>query len=175
MNNGKIYFKEVQKFTSPLFWLFLIICFLFLAGIIAISIYNDYRFQNTSERDITDYIIMAAGLLFVAGLIVLFLTIKLETLITEQLLIINFKPLLKKKIPLNDLIGYEERKFNFVEYGGWGIRYSIFGRGWAYTVKGNRGVQFLTKAGKKFLLGSQKPDKIVFYLKMFANSEKKEI
>jgi len=174
MNNGKIYFKEIQKFTSPLLWLFLIIFFLFLAGIIVISVYNDHSFQNTSEGDITDYIIMAVGLLFVVGLIVLFLIVKLETLITEQLLIINFKPLLKKKILLEDIIGFEERRFNFIEYGGWGIRYSLFGHGWAYTVKGYRGVQFLTRNGKKFLLGSQKPDKIIFYLKMLSNSENKE-
>lgn len=172
MSVGKIYFRETQKFTSPLLWFFLIISFLFLAGLIAISVYNDYNFQNTSDSDITDYLIMASGLLFVVGLIILFLIMKLETLITDELLIINFKPLLKKKIPLKDIIGFEERKYFFIEYGGWGIRYSLFGHGWAYTVKGNRGVQFLTKSGKKFLLGSQKPDKIVFYLNMFSQGNK---
>ena len=45
-----------------------------------------------------------------------------------------------------------------LEYGGWGVRYTPFGRGWAYNVSGNRGVQLVMSSGRRALVGSQRPD-----------------
>jgi hypothetical protein len=44
------------------------------------------------------------------------------------------------------------------DYGGWGIRY---GRGgWAFFFRGRRGVRITTSAGKRYLIGSDHPDRL---------------
>ena len=47
-----------------------------------------------------------------------------------------------------------------LEYGGWGIRYSPFGKGWAYNVRGNQGVQLELANGQRILVGSQRADEL---------------
>jgi hypothetical protein len=39
------------------------------------------------------------------------------------------------------------------DFGGWGIRHG--GGGWAYTVRGNRGVRLTLQYGSPLLIGSQ--------------------
>ena len=46
-----------------------------------------------------------------------------------------------------------------LDYGGWGIRWGP-GKGWAYNVSGNRGVQLELLDGKQLLIGSQNPEKL---------------
>lgn len=45
------------------------------------------------------------------------------------------------------------------EYGGWGIR--LGWRGWAYTMRGNRGVHLTLGNGKQLLIGSQQADALL--------------
>jgi len=47
------------------------------------------------------------------------------------------------------------------EYGGWGMRYSLSGKGRALNVSGRTGVQLVFKDGKKLLIGTQKADDIM--------------
>jgi hypothetical protein len=47
-----------------------------------------------------------------------------------------------------------------VEYGGWGVRYSITGKGMAYNVSGDQGLQLVLQNGKKILIGTQEPQRI---------------
>jgi hypothetical protein len=44
------------------------------------------------------------------------------------------------------------------EYGGWGVRWSLAGRGMGLNVSGNRGVRFKTTNGRQKMLGSQRPE-----------------
>lgn len=53
---------------------------------------------------------------------------------------------------------YVRRYSPFLEYGGWGIRYGK--KGWAYTAKGNQGIQLVFKNGKRILLGTQREEDI---------------
>jgi hypothetical protein len=56
------------------------------------------------------------------------------------------------------------RKYSpIMEYGGWGIRVSL-GRGTAYNIKGNYGIQIKKKNGKEILLGTQSPDEAARHL-----------
>ncbi|MGI8891848.1 MAG: hypothetical protein ACR2GN_00170 [Bacteroidia bacterium] len=168
-------YREVQKFTSRILWFFLILLLLLFIGIIAFTIYNDYISSNNSGRStfISDYLIMILSLLIIIGITYLFSIMKLEIIIDDKHLFFEYKPFLKRKFPLIDIIGFAERKFRpLIEFRGWGIRYSLFGHGMAYTIKGNTGVQFLTRSGKKFLLGTQKPGEIIYYLNKFINSDK---
>jgi hypothetical protein len=60
-------------------------------------------------------------------------------------------------IPFSDLEAAEARTYRpLLEYGGWGIRYSLKGK--AYNASGKRGVQLRLKNGKRILFGSQDAD-----------------
>lgn len=50
-----------------------------------------------------------------------------------------------------------------LDYGGWGIRWAP-GKGWAYTVRGNLGVQLELSDGKRLLVGSQSPEGLVLMI-----------
>ena len=53
---------------------------------------------------------------------------------------------------------YVRRYSPIMEYGGWGIR--LGRRGWAYTARGNQGIQIVRKNGRRILLGTQKSDEV---------------
>ena len=68
---------------------------------------------------------------------------------------INFK-----RFGADDLNKYYARKYRPIwEYGGWGIRGS-FGKGKAYNVSGNKGVQLVFKNGRQLLIGSQRAEEL---------------
>ncbi|MBX2959059.1 MAG: hypothetical protein KF732_03800 [Flavobacteriales bacterium] len=46
------------------------------------------------------------------------------------------------------------------EYGGWGIRLGLFGKGTAYNVSGNKGLQLEFTNNKKLLIGTNKPNEL---------------
>ena len=47
-----------------------------------------------------------------------------------------------------------------MEYGGWGVRYSLTGKGRAFNVSGNIGLQLEFINGEKVLIGTQVSDKM---------------
>ncbi|MCY0977835.1 hypothetical protein PGH12_15830 [Chryseobacterium wangxinyae] len=51
------------------------------------------------------------------------------------------------------------------EYSGWGLRIGMFGRGKAYNISGNIGLQLVFKDGKRLLIGTQKSAEIKQFLK----------
>ena len=56
---------------------------------------------------------------------------------------------------------WEARTYRpLLEYGGWGIRYAPFGKGWAYNVHGSQGVQLELTNGKRILIGSQRAEEL---------------
>ena len=62
-------------------------------------------------------------------------------------------------IPREMITEYGVRKYNPIgEYGGWGIKGRGFGKGRAYNVKGNMGLQLRLQDNKKILFGTQRPD-----------------
>ncbi len=74
---------------------------------------------------------------------------------------IRFFPFRRRDIPLSEIARWEVRTYRPIrEYGGWGIRYSLTGAGWAYNVSGNRGVQLGFTDGGRLLLGSQHPEEL---------------
>ena len=168
-------FKEVQNFTSPLIWIFFSVLLITFFIILFITIFNDLYPGNFSQNktSASDYLIIILAILFVIGLMYLFKIMRLEIIIDNENLFFAYKPFLKRNYPLNEILEFKERKYRpLIEYRGWGIRYSLFGNGKAYTVKGNTGVQFLTRNGKKFLLGSQKPAELIYFLNRLINDDK---
>ncbi|MEO0075774.1 MAG: hypothetical protein ABIK31_06695 [candidate division WOR-3 bacterium] len=51
------------------------------------------------------------------------------------------------------------------EYGGWGLRLGLFGKGTAFSVSGNKGLQLEFTDNKKLLIGTNKLDELTETLK----------
>jgi len=97
-----------------------------------------------------------------------FMTINLKTQIYKDHINISFFPFFKNKlINFSELDKYYVRKYNpIAEYGGWGFRLGIFGKGRAYNIRGNMGLQLEFKNGKKLLIGTQSPKELEEVLNM---------
>lgn len=97
-----------------------------------------------------------------------FMTINLKTQIYKDNINISFFPFFKNKlINFLELDKYYVRKYNpIAEYGGWGFRLGVFGKGRAYNIRGNMGLQLEFKNGKKLLIGTQSPKELEEVLNM---------
>ncbi|HEX8439749.1 hypothetical protein [Archangium sp.] len=148
----KILYEETQRFRQPWIWV-LLVCSM-LIPLLSIGM------QLVVERD-AELAGVFAGVL-VLGLLplALFAYMKLVVRVEGGSLSIRFVPFLRKHYPLQDVSRWEVCDFRpLSDYGGWGIRR---GRGgWAYTVSGNRGVQLEFRDGRKLLVGSQHPEKLI--------------
>ena len=156
-------FYEVQTFRKT--WvlalvlpisLFLII--LFGYGMIKQLVLGQ-PWGNRPLPDVALAIIGPLGILFGLSLALLFYSAKLITEVREDGVYLRFFPLTHQRIPFEDIRNCEARTYSPIrEFGGWGIRY---GRGTkAYNVSGNRGVQLELSDGKRFLIGSQRPEEL---------------
>lgn len=136
----EIFFTEKQRFTQ--WWLWLI-----LLGINAIFLYGIYV-QLITEQPFGSNPMSNTGLIFatvfIVLLTVLFISIRLDTLIKTDRIYVRLFPL---HISFRHY-GWDEiriahiRQYSPVkEFGGWGIRYGLGGRGKAYNVSGNIGLQ----------------------------------
>lgn len=156
-------FYEVQRFRNT--WvlalvlpisLFLII--LFGYGMIKQLILG----QPWGDRPLPDIALAIIGplwILFGIGLVLFFYSAKLITKVREDGVYVRFFPLTHRRIPFEDIRNCEARTYSPIkEFGGWGIRYGR--RGKAYNVSGNRGVQLELSDGKRFLIGSGRPEEL---------------
>lgn len=92
-----------------------------------------------------------------------FQALHMHTLINNEGIKIKFKPLMfqSRKFKWNEIYSAKIRKYNPIyEYGGWGIRLGLFGKGRAYNVKGNIGLQLELTNGKKILIGTQEKEEL---------------
>lgn len=98
---------------------------------------------------------------FTIILTLLFTSIRLETIIKNDGIYVRFFPLhLKfKHYSWERLTKSYIRQYSAIsEYGGWGLRIGIFGKGNAYNVSGDDGLQLEFIDNKKLLIGTNKPD-----------------
>lgn len=161
----KTTFFEEQKFRQKWLLFLLIPIFAVLIFVLFYSVYKQLilsePFGNNPMSDIGLLVFSYFLFLFLAGLIWLFLEMKLTVFVAGTILVIKFFPFVNRKIPIQDIFQYKAVTYNPIrEYGGWGIRFSIKGRGMAYNVSGNRGVDIKLKNGKRLLIGSQKPEEL---------------
>lgn len=144
---NKFEFSEKQRFTQ--WWLWLL-----LSAVMIYTIYNfveDRQYFSTPE--------LAISILIPILVIILFLVIRLETKIDEQGISVRFFPfqITFRYYPWRNIKKAYVRKYSpLTEYGGWGMRQGLFGKGKAYNVKGNQGLQIILNDDKKVLIGTQK-------------------
>ncbi|MBZ0254456.1 hypothetical protein K8I31_00235 [bacterium] len=162
MSKAKVLFHEEQSFRQIWFWL--IIACAMLAGPIAVLVEFFSLLGKEVDPAKWSELYWNAGILIVLDGAVLFwiLSMKLITTVTESGLILFYRGLYWKDIPISlddvDSIGAVEYSPLF-RYGGYGIRYVVNGK--AYNVSGNQGVRINYKNGKHILIGSQEPKKLL--------------
>lgn len=148
-------FHEIQRFRQ--WWLWLIIFF-----VLGFSAYNSY--ENAEYFSRTELIISTA---VPAVIFFLFFIIKLETKIDHLGIRVRLFPfhLQFKYFPWKNIDKAFIRQYSpLMDYGGWGLRLGMFGRGKAYTVSGDLGLQLVFKDGKKLLIGTEKSLEIKRFL-----------
>ncbi len=162
VEENDLIFREEQRF--PL-WLRLSLVF----SMVFVVVLSGFALRDAVSKQGTDELLPIILLTVVSMIIlpmavaVLFLIMKLETEVRSDGLYVRFFPihLRYKKFTAEDLGEYYARTYRpILEYGGWGIRYSLSKRGKAYNVSGNKSVQLVLKNGKRLLIGSQKPDEL---------------
>ena len=155
-------FKEVQKFTQ--WWLWLIII-----GIGMLPIYGIYKQFILGEKFGTNPMSntgLVFFIIFVFGLIALFLLMKLKTEINENEVKIKFVPFITKSIKWNEIKNAEVINYGFV---GWGIKIGTK-YGTVYNTKGKIGLSIKLKNGKKLLIGTQKEAELKNVIDKIINS-----
>lgn len=161
--NKEVLFFERQKFNQ--WWLWLI-----LLGINGLFIFGVYK-QIFGGQQFGDNPMSNDGLLFATGLTilltVLFINFRLETQIERDGIYVRFFPFhfSFKHFPWDKISKSFVREYQPIsEYGGWGLRLGLFGKGKAYNVSGNKGLQLEFTDHKKLLIGTNKPEELTAIL-----------
>jgi hypothetical protein len=140
-------FEENQSFRQRWLWAFMLAV---LGGLLV-------ALALAPEGQAVLWIVL--GLTLATAL--LLYSMRLGVQVDGEAIRIRFFPLWKKTVPLVDIVHFEARRYRpILEYGGWGIRYSPFGRGWAYNIRGKEGVQLELANGQRILIGSQRAEEL---------------
>jgi len=157
-------FSETQRFKQ--WWLWAL-----LAGVNGILIFGLVKQvifgQPFGAKPASD-----ASLIVICGLMLLltylFVLLRLETRIKKDGIYYRFVPFHGpfRFHSWDTLQKCYVRKYSpILEYGGWGLRLGMYGKGTAYNVSGNMGLQLKLSNNKKILLGTRKPEEIAEVLK----------
>ena len=150
-------FKETQKFSQ--WWLWLIL--LFIGALPILGIYKQLIIgEKFGDKPISDLGLIIFAV-FVFSLIAMFWFMQLKTEIDQNEIRMRFFPLVKKRVSWEEIKNAEIVNYGFV--GGWGIRLSTK-YGTVYNMKGNKGLAIALTDGKKFLIGTQKPEELTAIL-----------
>jgi hypothetical protein len=143
-------FREVQRFRQPWLWVVLLLPLAFVAV-------GSFLWARDEPIPWETWALIGGVTLLALGW---FAVLRLTTEVEDEALVLQFVPLWKKKrIPYASIRSVEARTYRPLrEYGGWGIRYGR--QGGAYNVSGDRGVQLQLDDGRRFLVGSQRPDEL---------------
>jgi len=168
-NRSDVSFREVQQFRQRWIWFLLIPVSLLIIIPFAYGMFKQLIMgQQWGCRPLPDAALLIVGPLFISlGVVILYIlyALKLETEVRSDGLYLRFYPLTSKTINFAEIVSCEARTYHPIrEYGGWGIRCGWKG-GKAYNVSGNRGVQLEFRNGKKFLIGSQRPEELAQAIK----------
>lgn len=153
------FFKEEQRFKQWWLWLILI-------GINLLFVYGFFK-QVIAGQPFGDKPMGDAGLTVATILTILlssfFFIHRLETMIKADGIYVRFFPfhVKFKYYPWSKITrSYVRRYAPISEYGGWGLRYGISGKGTAFNVSGDQGLQLEFFDQKKFLIGTNQPEKL---------------
>jgi hypothetical protein len=154
-----ILFSERQRFRQ--WWLWVI-----LFGVNALFLYGVFQ-QLVRKHPFGDDPISDAGLLIISGLVLagsgLLACSTMETRIQADGIYIKFFPFhwSFRHYPWPSISRAFIRQYSAIaDYGGWGIRFGIFGKGKAFNVSGNKGLQLEFDDKRKLLIGTRRPEEL---------------
>ena len=152
-----VLFKEVQRFNQWWFWaLFPVLLGLPLYGYYQQIIKGEPWGSNPmSDTGLIIYVAFSLGLTW------LMTSIKLTSEISDTTIKGHLFPLAKKSINWDEVATAKIIDYGFV---GYGLRVS-FKHGTVYNIGGKYGLAIVTKAGKKWVLGTQDPERMKWKLK----------
>lgn len=147
-------YVEIQRLKQWFIWL----------PIIVVSLIWLYAFTNqvifgviVGSRPASDTELCLIGLLIVVPIWLLFLNLRLITIIDQNTITIKWHPFTSKIIKITEITNYKIIQYDFVGFG-WrlGTQY-----GSVYNCSGNMGIFFKLKGDQTLLLGSKNPIKII--------------
>ena len=159
----RVYFKEEQKLD--VWWMKILVLFILLSslGLVYYGLYNQLTLgEPWGDKPMSDtgLVILSVSLtVIMMGVLFLVFGSKLTTEVRPDGIYLSFFPFFKNRLyPKERIESFEIRRYRPVmEYGGYGIRYSIR-HGRAYNMSGNTGLQLIFTDGKKLLIGTQRPE-----------------
>ena len=144
-------FIEKQRFTQWWLWAIIVIGLL----ISSYSIYMQYVEGAISKNVFFLYNF------FEAAVLLLFVSLRLETTITKDEVQVLYFPFHWKKrtYPFSSIKKMEVITYlPIADYGGWGVRISFNGK--AFNVRGDKGLKLYFDDRKPLLIGTQKPEEL---------------
>lgn len=139
-------FTEKQRFNQWWLWALLITA----SAVPIIVLYNEVTTKTTDSNSIT-------GLIILFLVIILFVIMRMKTVVTQENIQLTYFPFLWKTINLSDIETMKVINYGFV--GGWGIRlWTSYGT--VYNVRGNKGLHIKLKNGKQLVIGTQQPQEL---------------
>ncbi|TNE33260.1 hypothetical protein EP342_03960 [bacterium] len=159
---AELLYREVQTFRQKFLWIFLItICggsiILFSIALYKQVIMN-VQFGDKPMSDTSLVIGLLLVICFGVFLLWFFYRIRLEFEIYQDTIRYKFWPFIRqeKVIPISNIYSINVEKYKPIrEYGGWGYRFSMKGRGLCLNVSKNIGLRIKMKDGFELLLGTQ--------------------
>ncbi|MGY5850316.1 hypothetical protein [Salegentibacter sp. F14] len=160
-------FEERQSFNQ--WWIILLLGVVFLLVLIPV-----FGAENTfSAQESIIGSVFALALVMLVGLLIF--SLRLNTRIDSSGIWVYWKPFtfLHRQYSWQEINQCYVRTYKPIqEYGGWGLR--GVGRNKAWNISGNSGIQIVEKSGKKFLIGTQQPEKARQIINRFFNHKTNE-
>lgn len=150
-------FTETQKFNK--WWHYVIAGFpMVLIIALFIPVWFDVVTTKNNQKEPLFFLI---SFIVTALAFIWFVLLKLKTQINEEGILVIFSgmPFCKRKIKWEEIKSISIIKYDpLIDYGGWGVRYSLSGNGWCYNVSGNYGIKIIYQNNKPFLIGTQQKE-----------------
>lgn len=155
---GPVLFREVQYFRQSWLWLVVLLPTILAWWAFVRQIMGG---KPVGDNPAPDWAVWLIWVLFGLGLPLFFGLLRMVVEVTSEELVIHYRPLARRRIPLADIVKLDTRRYNAIkEYGGWGIK------GWsrekmAYNVSGSEGVELRLQDGRTILVGSRRPEELL--------------
>ena len=154
---GDVRYHEEQRVTAAWVWL--------LVLALAAAAWVMYGGHLLFGLDLGDnppppWLALVLLAMFGVGFPWLAASFRLVITVDDDALAFAVFPFLRRRVPRARIAGAEPVRYHPLrDYLGWGIKW-MPGRGWAFSVQGDRGVRVHLTSGRSFLLGSRRPDEL---------------
>jgi hypothetical protein len=132
----------------------------FVIGILAVMVYVDLYFGiNLGRKTILTTVLLGAEALLI---LVYLVFMRLDISIDPERIEVRFG-IIRKTIPIEEIVSCEPTHANFKVYGGVGIRYGIDGSK-AFTTSFGDAVKIRKRRGRSFVFSTNRPFEVLEYI-----------